>query len=105
MTRGWNSTDLPVVCDDERLWTVNDAIHALGTLPGDPDDQPAEKTAMRLRELIRTHHALTGELAAVGKRRSTRPGQPGRYARVYHAIDFIDLYEQMGNKQAPPAAA
>jgi hypothetical protein len=29
----------------------------------------------------------------------------GRYARVYRALDFIELYEQLGDKKGPPVAA
>lgn len=100
MTRGWRSTELPVVCDDENLWTVTDAAYTLGTLPGDPENLATPVTVTKLRDLARYHH-----LTPVGKRRSAPAGQPGRYARVYRAADFIELYEQMGNKKAPPAAA
>jgi hypothetical protein len=105
MTRGWSSQELPVVCDDENLWTVADAAYTLGALPGDPDDVPVLVTVAKLRDLARYHHRATGSLAPVGKRRATRSGQSGRYARVYRAIEFIELYEQMSNKKAPPAAA
>lgn len=91
MTRGWNSHDLPVVRDDENLWTVADAAYTLGTLPGDPEDVSTLATVAKLRDLARYHH-----LDPVGKRRTTRTGQSGRYARVYRAVDFIELYEQMG---------
>lgn len=100
MSRGWSSKELPVVCDDENLWTVADAAYTLGTLPGDPENVSTPVTVAKLRDLARYHH-----ITPVGKRRSTRAGQPGRYARVYRAMDFIELYEQMGNKKAPPAAA
>lgn len=100
MSRGWSSQELPVVCDDENLWTVADAAHALGSLPGDPENVTQLATVAKLRDLARYHR-----LDVVGKRRSTRAGQSGRYARVYRAIDFIQLYEQMGNKKEPPAAA
>lgn len=100
MTRGWSSRELPIVCDDETLWTVADAAHALGTLPGDPENVSQLTTVTKLRDLARYHH-----LEPVGKRRSTRPGLPGRYARVYRAVDFIELYEQMSSRQAPSAAA
>jgi hypothetical protein len=98
MTRGWSSKELPVVCDDENLWTIADAVQALGTLPGDPENLSAETTMMKLRDLTRYHHLTTGALAPVGKRRSTRAGQSGRYARVYRAIEFIELYEQLGGR-------
>lgn len=90
---------MPVVCDDEHLWTVADAAHMLGALPGDPTGISTAATMAKLRDLARYH------LTPIGKRRSTRAGQSGRYARVYPAIDFIELYEQMGNKKAPPIAA
>lgn len=98
MTRGWSSRQLPVVCDDENLWTVADAARALGALPGDPENVSVPVTAAKLRDLARYHH-----LDVVGKRRSTRTGQSGRYARVYRAIDFIELYEQMGQRKSNAA--
>lgn len=105
MTRGWSSKELPVVCDDETLWTVADAAHALGALPDSPPSAPTSATAARLRDLVRYQAMTTDAFTPVGKRRSTRAGQSGRYARVYRAIEFIELYEQMGNKKAPPVAA
>lgn len=92
-SRGWSSKELPVVCEDENLWTVADAACTLGALPGDPDNIPTSATVAKLRDLTRYHH-----ITPVGKRRATAAGQSGRYARVYRAIDFIELYEQLGNR-------
>lgn len=102
MTRGWTSRELVSVGDDTHLWTVTDAASRLGPLPGDPDDTPFDTTVTKLRNLTRYHH-----LPPAGKRRSARPGRPGRYARVYHADDFIVLYERMDpdNDEKPPIAA
>lgn len=100
MTRGWTSGELPVVEDDDMLWTIADAARLLGPLPNDPPNLPTEATKTKLRILARFH-----KLPPRGKRRTSKPGHPGRYARVYHATDFIELYELMGNRQAPPAAA
>lgn len=101
MTRGWISQGLPVIDADESLWNVAQAAHHLGPLPRDPDDTPVLVTVAKLRDLARYH------LTPVGKARSTRPGHPGRYARVYRAADFIALYERMDpdNDEKPPAAA
>lgn len=93
MSRGWTSNDLPVVCDDENLWSVADAVHALGTLPGDSEFTTTAATVAKLRDLVRYFH-----LTPVGKRRSTRAGLSGRYARVYRALDFIELYDQLSRR-------
>ncbi len=102
MKRGWTSQDLPVVEDDDMLWTIADAARLLGPLPNDPPTLPAAAVATKLRILT-----CAFELQPRGKRR-TSSGQ-GRYARVYHATDFIELYEMLGtalgNRKAPPAAA
>lgn len=101
MKRGWTSQDLPVIENDDTLWTIADAARLLGPLPNDPATLPAEATMTKLRILTRFHR-----LQPQGKRRTSPPGHPGRYARVYHAADFIDLYDQMDRfRQAPPAAA
>jgi len=104
MTRGWTSQNLAPVGDDERLWTIVDAASRLGPLPGDPDDTPLDTTIIRLRNAARCNQL---RLPPAGKRRSARPGRPGRYARVYRADDFIALYEKMDpdNDERPPAAA
>lgn len=104
MTRGWTSQELPAVGDDAHLWTIMDAARHLGPLPGDPDDTPLDVTVTKLRNLVRYHRL---HLPPAGKRRSTRAGQPGRYARVFRANDFIVLYESMDpdNDEKPPVAA
>jgi hypothetical protein len=101
MIRGWTSRDLDVVCDDDNLWTVTEAAQHLGPLPDDPEDTPVAVTTAKLRNLTRCPQ-LTG-LVPVGKRRSSRDGQPGRYARVYRAGDFIALYERMEHPLAVAA--
>lgn len=102
MTRGWTSKELQAVGDDETLWTIAEAAHHLGPLPNDPPNTPVETTITKLRDLSRLHN-----FAIAGKRRSSRPGQPGRYARVYRATAFIALYELLDcdNAEKPPAAA
>lgn len=104
MTRGWTSQELIPVGDDTHLWTIADAASHLGPLPGDPEDTPLTVTVAKLRNITRYHHAW---MPPVGKRRSARPGRPGRYARVYHADNFIVLYERMDpdNDEKPPVAA
>lgn len=100
MKRGWTSEDLPVV-EDESLWTIADAARLLGPLPNDPPTLPAVAITTRLRILIAFF-----DLKPRGKKRTSPPGHPGRYARAYHASDFIELYELIGGyQQAPPAAA
>ena len=98
MTRGWTSHDLAVVCEDENLWNVAEAARHLGPLPGDPEDTPVLVTVAKLRDLARYHR-----LSPAGKRRSSRDGHPGRYARVYQASDFITLYERMDHSMAAAA--
>jgi hypothetical protein len=101
MTRGWTSQDLPVVADDPALWTIADAVARLGPLPNDPPNLPAAAVATKLRILAR----CLG-LTPVGKRRTSPTGHPGRYARVYTAQSFIDLYEMVaGDDEQPPLAA
>lgn len=95
MSRGWTSTDLKAVGDDDRLWTVADAAAHLGPLPGDDEHTPMEVTVTKLRNLARYHH-----LQPAGKRRSTQPGRAGRHARVYPASAFITLYERMEPEMA-----
>lgn len=102
MTRGWTSADLTVVGDDEHLWTIADAARYLGPLPNDPPTLPIPAVETKLRILTAALH-----LEPCGKRRTSKPGRPGRYARAYRAQDIIELYEVLGNvhRKAPPAAA
>lgn len=102
MTRGWTSNDLTVVCEDDTLWTVADAARHLGPMPDDPEDTPLLVTVSKLRLATRLHPR---HLPPAGKRRSSRPGQPGRYARVYRASSFIALYEHLDADSLSPAAA
>lgn len=102
MKRGWTSQELAAVGDDDTLWTIIEAAQHLGPLPGDPDQMPVIAIVTKLRILARFHH-----LEPVGKRRTTPVGTPGRFARVYRAIDFINLYAMMDfdNDEKPPIAA
>ena len=102
MTRGWTSTDLTVVHEDESLWTINDAAQHLGPLPGDPQEMPHDVLIYKLRLYARLHPR---KLPPSGKRRSSQPGHPGRYARVYRAADFIALYEGLDRENDERAAA
>lgn len=76
--RGWSAQDLPLVGEDPELWTVNEAAFALGP-PRVPMDE------MRL---------IARKLAPVGKRKTVAAGKPGRCARVYRAVDFIEAYDK-----------
>lgn len=98
MTRGWTSSELDVVEDDPMLWTIADAAARLGPLPNDPPDLPTQAVTTKLRILTQ----YMG-LPPVGKRRTSPAGHPGRYARVYHAADFIGLYERMEPPQQAAA--
>jgi hypothetical protein len=100
MSPGWTSQDLTVT-DDENLWTVADAARLMGPLPGDPPDTPLKTTMQKLRDHTRLYPR---RFSAVGKRRTTPAGHPGRYARVYAADDFIRLYEEMGEDRQSTAA-
>ena len=76
MARGWTSAELRVVTDDDRLWTVAEAAYLL-CLP------------------VCTVRRQARNLEPVAKRRTTPHGRSGRYARVYHAKDFILAYEEL----------
>lgn len=104
MTRGWTSQDLPIIGDDPSLWTVTEAAQHLGPLPGDPENMPVPAIVTKLRILARYY---PHDLPAVGKRRTRRPGHPGRSARVYRAADFINFYAKTDpeNAEKPPIAA
>jgi hypothetical protein len=100
MTRGWTSQNLPRVDSDDTLWTITEAAHALGPLPGDPEDTPVKDIIDELRLYAR-------RMTAVGKRRTGPEGHPGRCARAYRATDFIALYQMLDHTddEKPPAAA
>lgn len=100
MNRGWTSQDLPVVEDDDSLWTVAEAARLLGPPPNDPHNLPTAAVITKLRILT-----CAFKFQPRGKRRTSPAGHPGRYARVYHATDFIELYEMIGSLERPPAAA
>lgn len=82
MGRGWTSTDLKAVGDDDRLWTVAEAACLLG---------PPRLTIAQVRHLI----AFPPGIEPVGKRRTSPRGQAGRYARVYRAKDFIEAHDKL----------
>lgn len=104
--RGWTSDYLMVIEDGDTLWTIADAAHFLGPPPGDPPQLPTADVITKLRILVRHHQLLTGGFQPVGKRRTAPRGHSGRYARVYAAEDFIQLYETMGaTRQVPQIAA
>ncbi len=104
MTRGWTSQDLPLVGDDKTLWTITEAAEQLCPLPGDPENMPKRAIITKLRILASYYPR---DLPAVGKRRTGRPDQPGRCARVYRATDFVAFYAKADpdNDEKPPAAA
>lgn len=82
----WSSDGLPLVDDDDdTAWTIAQAACLLG---------PPRLTVTQVRHIIQSIH-----MQPVGKRRTSPPGQPGRYARVYAASDFIDVYETMHQLQ------
>lgn len=79
--RGWISSDLKVVGDDSKLWTVAEAACLLG---------PPTLSVARVRHLVQFL-----SIEPVGKRRTSPHGQAGRYARVYRAADFIAAYDRL----------
>lgn len=79
--RGWSSTGLRTVGDDETLWTVADAANLLG---------PPQLSQAQVRQLIRML-----SLQPSGKRRVTPLGHPGRHARVYEAEALIKAYDAL----------
>jgi hypothetical protein len=81
VTRGWSSQGLPVVADDEKLWTAAQAAVLLG---------PPDLSVSEVRRLIRERG-----LEPAGKRRTTGYGQSGRYARVYRAEELIEAYDRL----------
>ncbi len=74
--RGWTSADLPMVGEDDTLWTINEAANYLCM------------DVAEVREMVSYRR-----LEAVGKRRTAARGRPGRCARVYRAADLIMEYE------------
>ncbi len=76
----WTSTDLRVVGDDNRYWTVAQAAAILG---------PPRLSVSDVRQLLRLHG-----VEPVGKRR-TSVTRTGRYARVYLATDIIKAHESL----------
>lgn len=102
MTRGWTSYDLPVIHEDDQLWTVAEAAQHLGPMPDTPEDTPVSAIVSKLRLYTQLHPR---DFPPAGKRRSSPQGQPGRYARVYRATDFIALYERLDQDTPRPVAA
>lgn len=86
---GWVATELMVMGPDPTLWTVAEAAVVLGL------SKVVEK---KLRDRLPYTHVFP-----VGKRRSavtvypvvvtTRKSGAGRYAKVYHAAELIELVE------------
>ena len=74
--RGWSASDLPVVGDDEKLWTVAEA-------------------AARLLLPVSVVRLLAHGIKPVGRRRTAGAGKPGRCARVYHEKDFLDKHKKL----------
>jgi hypothetical protein len=72
---------LPLLGDDKRFWTAEEAAALLGP----PNLSPAQ-----VRRLV----AMAG-LEAIGRRRVKYSGA-GREARCYKAIDLIRLYDALG---------
>lgn len=75
--RGWTANELPLVDEDERLWTVAQAARLLEKRPDD------------VRSLIRNL-----EIPAVGTHRQDGPEKRGRQPRAYWAIDLIRAYDR-----------
>jgi hypothetical protein len=100
MKRGWTSADLIAVGEDDTLWTVAEAARLMGPLPNDPPTLPPAAVETKLRILTCAFH-----LQPCGKRRTSKPGRPGRYARVYHAQDIIELYEMLNTALGKTSSA
>lgn len=79
--RGWSSSGLMIVGEDERLWTVEEAARLLG---------PPRLSTVLLRRLV-----TELEWEPAGTRRPDRQEPRGRQPRVYRAIDFIRVYESL----------
>jgi hypothetical protein len=79
--RGWSSAGLRSLGDTPEAWTAQEASAILG---------PPVLSCQQLRALIRA-----ASLEPVGKRKVTRHGVSGRYARCYRALDLIRLYDAM----------
>lgn len=84
--RGWLSKTLPLVGNDERLWTAAEAALHLDT----PDWPVSVVDARRMAQ----------RLTPVGKRRTAGAGRAGRCARAYRAADFVAAYEAQIDKHA-----
>lgn len=80
---GWSSHGLTLVGEDERLWTVEEAARLLG---------PPVLSTVLLRRLV-----AELEWEAEGTRRPDKTDARGRQPRVYRAIDFIKMYENLSS--------
>ena len=76
MPRGWTTTGLAIVDQDEHLWTVTEAAPRL--------DRRPDNVRWLIREL---------EIAPVGMQKQTGADKRGRQPRVYRAIDLIRAYD------------
>lgn len=76
--RGWTTDGLPLIGDDEKLWTVEEAARFL--------DRPL----IRVKQLV-----AAIELEPVGTRLKGGTEKRGRQPRVYRAIDFIKVYDAL----------
>lgn len=74
--RGWTTTGLALIDEDERLWTVEQAARLL------------EKKPSGVRWLIREM-----AIEPVGMHKQSGPERRGRQPRVYRAIDLIRAYD------------
>ena len=90
MSRGWSSTGLPEVGDDPELWTAENATTLLGG---------GELRVAAVRIMLRK-----SGIEPVGKRRVTAANLAGgRHARVYRAVDVIEVYEAWQREAAASA--
>lgn len=79
--RGWTSTDLRVVTEDDRLWTVEEAAQLLG---------PPMLAPWQVRQLV-----VMWQIKPVGVRSRSGEEKRGRQPRVYRAIDLIKAYDAL----------
>jgi hypothetical protein len=80
-SKGWTATELLVVDQDERLWTVGEAAQLLGPPVLDP---------VQVRQLV-----VMWQIKPVGVRSRTGAEKRGRQPRVYRAIDLIRAYDAL----------
>lgn len=80
-SKGWTATELRVIAQDERLWTVDEAAQLLGP----PVLEPGQ-----VRHLV-----TMWQIKPVGVRSRTGVEKRGRQPRVYRAIDLIRAYDAL----------